>query len=76
MVAKVAEIRKLTSLPVGVGFGIRDPETAQAMARVGDAVVVGSALVRIVGELAGDPDAIIPAVAGIISSMRQAIDMR
>ncbi len=76
VVAKVAEIRNLTSLPVGVGFGIRDPETAQAMARVGDAVVVGSALVRIVGELVEDPDAIIPAVAGILSSMRQAIDMK
>lgn len=76
VVAKVTEIRKLTNLPVGVGFGIRDPGTAQAMARVGDAVVVGSALVRLVGELAEDPDAIVPAVAGIISSMRQAIDMR
>ncbi len=73
--AKVAEIRKVTNLPIGVGFGIKDPDTARAMAQVGDAVVVGSALVRLVGELAEDPDAIKPAVSGIILSMRQAIDM-
>ena len=32
--SKVAEIRKVTTLPIGVGFGIKDPDTAQAMAQV------------------------------------------
>src|SRR6202042_1640120 len=41
----VARVRKASGLPVAVGFGIRTPERAAAVARVADAVVVGSALV-------------------------------
>lgn len=42
----VARIKRHTDLPVAVGFGVRTPEQAAAIARVGDAVVVGSALVE------------------------------
>jgi tryptophan synthase alpha chain len=45
----VARVRAATGLPVAVGFGIRTPERAAAVALVADAVVVGSALVDIVG---------------------------
>jgi tryptophan synthase alpha chain len=48
----IARIRKHTAIPVGVGFGIRDGETARRVARVADAVVVGS---RVVQELAEGP---------------------
>lgn len=48
----MARIRKHTQIPVGVGFGIRDGETARRVARVADAVVVGS---RVVQELAEGP---------------------
>jgi len=41
----VARVRKASGLPVAVGFGIKTPERAAAVARVADAVVVGSALV-------------------------------
>jgi tryptophan synthase alpha chain len=41
----VARVRRATGLPVAVGFGIRTPEQAGAVAKVADAVVVGSALV-------------------------------
>ena len=41
----VARVRKASGLPVAVGFGIKTPERAAAIARVADAVVVGSALV-------------------------------
>jgi tryptophan synthase alpha chain len=41
----VARVRAATGLPVAVGFGIRSPESAAGIARVADAVVVGSALV-------------------------------
>jgi tryptophan synthase alpha chain len=44
----VARIRKSTTLPVAVGFGIRTPEQAKAIAAGADAVVVGSALVEAV----------------------------
>lgn len=43
---KVQEIRQFTNLPIGVGFGIRDAESAASIAKVSDAVVVGSALVQ------------------------------
>lgn len=46
----VARIREASGLPVAVGFGIRTPERAAAIARVADAAVVGSALVDEVAE--------------------------
>ncbi|HEY0526616.1 MAG TPA: tryptophan synthase subunit alpha [Stellaceae bacterium] len=42
----VARLRAATDLPIAVGFGIRTPEQAAAIARVADAAVVGSALVQ------------------------------
>jgi len=50
----VERVRKATGLPVAVGFGIKTPERAAEVARVADAVVVGSALVDIIAE-AKDP---------------------
>jgi tryptophan synthase alpha chain len=44
--AKVAAIRGKTSLPVGVGFGVRDAATARAVGDIADAVVVGSRMVQ------------------------------
>lgn len=43
----IPRIRQHVSVPVGVGFGIRDAQTAQAVAKVADAVVIGSRLVQI-----------------------------
>jgi tryptophan synthase alpha chain len=43
--AKLNEIRRYTALPLAVGFGIRDAESAARVARVADGVIVGSALV-------------------------------
>ncbi len=45
----VARLRSSTSLPICIGFGISTPEQAKAAARLGDGVVVGSALVRAAG---------------------------
>ena len=54
VVANVARIKRHTGLPVAVGFGIRTPEQAAAIARAADAAVVGSALVDMVaGNLDG-----------------------
>jgi tryptophan synthase alpha chain len=47
---QVAEIKKYTSLPVAVGFGISTPDQAAEVAKESDAVVVGSAIVRRIGE--------------------------
>lgn len=53
---QVAEIRRHTDLPVAVGFGISTPEQAAQVARQADAVVVGSAIVRTMGECGAAPD--------------------
>ena len=44
--AAVARLRRFTPLPIAVGFGIKNPEQAAAVARAADAAVVGSALVQ------------------------------
>ena len=46
----VERIKRMTALPVAVGFGISTPEQAAAIAPLADGVVVGSALVRLIGE--------------------------
>lgn len=71
---KLQEIRSITDLPVGVGFGIKDGETAQAVARVADAVVVGSALVKQIAEHQHDQQAIEQQLKAIIADMRSKMD--
>jgi len=58
--AAIARVRLATNLPCTVGFGIRSPEQAEAIARIADGVVVGSAIVsRVEGNLAGGKDKIV-----------------
>ena len=69
---KVAEIRTLTDLPVGVGFGVRDAATATAVAAIGDAVVVGSRMVQAV-EQSNDQN-LVDNVAALMKELRTAVD--
>jgi tryptophan synthase alpha chain len=48
--AAVTRLKRHTDLPVAVGFGIRTPDQARAVAEVADATVVGSAIVQTIGE--------------------------
>ncbi len=43
---RVKNIKQFTSLPIGVGFGVRDAKTAKEVAKIADAVVVGSRIVQ------------------------------
>ena len=52
--ANVTRIKRSTDLPVAVGFGVRTPEQAAEIAAVADGVVVGSALVELVGKHGSD----------------------
>jgi len=70
----VDNIKQYTDIPVGVGFGIKDAETAAAVAKVSDAVVVGSVLVKMIEENVGDDAIIIDNIAGLLGDMRQAMD--
>ncbi len=72
--ARLGEIRAISRLPVGVGFGIKDGATARAVARVADAVVVGSALVRQIERHADDPNSMNQAVTAILREMRGMMD--
>ncbi len=70
--AMLPRIRAHVPLPLGVGFGIRDAETAQAVARVADAVVIGSRLVQI---LETEPrERVAEAARGFMAEIRQALD--
>ena len=72
--AKLAEIRRHTRLPLAVGFGVRDPQTAAAVARVADAVVVGSALVSEVERYARKPAGLPAVLTRKLAAMRRAVD--
>jgi tryptophan synthase alpha chain len=71
---KLKEIRKHTKLPLGVGFGISGPEAAAQVAEMADAVIVGSAVVRRMEEMAANPDKILSEVPAFIARLREAMD--
>ena len=71
---KMAQIRALTALPVGVGFGVKDAETARTIAQIGDAVVVGSALISKIETKLDDPAAAKQDIIELLRSMRAAMD--
>ena len=67
---KVAEIRRHTPVPIGVGFGISTPEQAGRISRFADGVIVGSALVRVIAETRGNP---VKAAERFVRQIRKAI---
>lgn len=71
---KLKMIRAVTDLPVGVGFGIKNAAAAAAVAKVADAVVVGSVLVKQFAAYEQDTTQIQQSVGEILLAMRQAMD--
>ena len=72
--SKLAEIRSITALPVGVGFGIKDGPTAQSVSRIADAVVVGSALVKQIEAAPDSPSQITTGITDRLREMRSMMD--
>ena len=70
--AKIPQIRKHVDLPIGVGFGIRDGETARAIARIADAVVIGSWLVQEIENSA--PGEVVGNLGRLVGGIRRAMD--
>ena len=66
----VARLKAATDLPVAVGFGVRTPAQAAAVARVADGVVVGSAIVEALAAADGDPAAGAALVAELAAAIR------
>ena len=70
--AMLPRIRQHVHIPVGVGFGIRDAATAQAISKVADAVVIGS---RIIQLLDNHPhEKVVPLAADFLRGIRKALD--
>ena len=71
---KIDTIREHTSMPVGVGFGIKTPEDASAVASFSDAVIIGSSLVSCIENSLSDYESIEKNICNTIKEMRIAID--
>jgi tryptophan synthase alpha chain len=70
--ARIPKIRAATKLPIGVGFGIRDAESARRVAQTADAVVIGS---RIIQEIEGGaPEQAVARVKNFLRPIREAMD--
>jgi tryptophan synthase alpha chain len=72
--ARLPAIRAASTLPIGVGFGIRDPESARRVAAIADAVVIGSRIIQEI-ESAGPVDAV-ARVKELMRPIRKAMDDR
>ena len=70
--ARLPQIRSHIRLPIGVGFGIRDAQTARAIAAISDAVVIGSRLVQEIESSA--PDQVLGNLSTLLGGIRRAMD--
>ncbi|HKK01383.1 MAG TPA: tryptophan synthase subunit alpha, partial [Desulfuromonadales bacterium] len=68
----VLALKEFSPVPVAVGFGISTPSDVKAVGRFADAVVVGSALVRVV-EASGTSEQLIPRVTTFVRSLKDAL---
>lgn len=66
-------VRTCTGRPLAIGFGISTPEQAALMSQLGDAVIVGSAIVSLVGRYASEPEVMLEQVASLVGSLKRAI---
>ncbi len=71
---KLKQIRSLTRLPVGIGFGVKDAQTAATIAGIGDGVVIGSALISKIEANLDNPERAKNEIVELLASMRQAMD--
>ncbi|MDO9166325.1 MAG: tryptophan synthase subunit alpha [Rhodoferax sp.] len=70
--AMLPRIRRHVSVPVGVGFGIRDATTARTIGKVADAVVIGSKIIQLIDEQPRDQVA--PVAQSFLREIRTALD--
>jgi tryptophan synthase alpha chain len=71
---KLQQIRANTRLPVAIGFGVKDAQTAKTIANIGDGVVIGSALISKIEANLDNPEQAIKEIVQLLASMRQAMD--
>jgi tryptophan synthase alpha chain len=71
---KLQEIRANASLPVAIGFGVKDAETAKTIAGIGAGVVIGSALISRIEANPDDTERAKSEIVEMLATMRQAMD--
>lgn len=71
---KLKQIKAITAMPVSIGFGVKDAETAKTIAGLGDGVVVGSALISKIENNLDNLQRAKAEIIGLLSAMRQAMD--
>ena len=69
---EVGKIRKITKLPLAVGFGISNPRQAEKIAGVADGIVIGSAVVRLIDENKSNPD-LMKIVSDYVSEIKKSL---
>jgi tryptophan synthase alpha chain len=72
--ARVAAIKAIDPIPVEVGFGIRDAESARRISTLADGVIVGSVLVNAIAEHQHDLEQAKRALGSILGTMRAEMD--
>ncbi len=70
--ARIPKIRAVTRLPIGVGFGIRDAESARRIAQTADAIVIGSRIIEVIE--AGPASEAVARVKSFLAPIREALD--
>ncbi|WP_395024932.1 tryptophan synthase subunit alpha [Comamonas odontotermitis] len=70
--AMLPKIREHVHIPVGVGFGIRDAQTAQAIGKVADAVVIGTRIIQLIETQPHEK--VVPIVSDFLRGVRKALD--
>jgi tryptophan synthase alpha chain len=71
---KLNQIRANTHLPVAIGFGVKDAQTAKTVANLGNGVVIGSALISKIEANLDDPEQAQKEIVELLGAMRQAMD--
>jgi tryptophan synthase alpha chain len=70
--AMLPRIRQHVTIPVGVGFGIRDAATAKAIGQVADAVVIGSKIIQLIEDQ--PHERVVPVAIHFLREIRAALD--
>ncbi len=72
LIEQVRRIKRVTSKPVCVGFGVSNPQQAREIARVADGIIVGSAIIKVIEKNLGRKE-LVPKVAKFVNRLKQAI---
>jgi tryptophan synthase alpha chain len=69
---EVSKIRRITKLPLAVGFGITNPKQAREISDIADGIVIGSAVMRLIDENKSNPD-LVKIVSAYVTEIKQAL---